>query len=57
MKHETANQAVQAVPSSGVLVATLLGLSLPDWAAISAIAFVVLQAAYLIWKWLRESKK
>jgi hypothetical protein len=56
MKHETSSQIVQAIPSVSVIGATILGLSLPDWAALFAIAFVVLQAGYLVWKWIREAK-
>jgi hypothetical protein len=34
-----------------------MGLSLPDWAAIVGIGFILLQAAYFIWRWIREAKK
>jgi hypothetical protein len=57
VKQETTSQIVHAIPSASVIGATILGLSLPDWAAIFAIAFVVLQAVYLVWKWVREIKK
>jgi hypothetical protein len=57
VKHETTNQLVQAIPAASAIGATLLGLSLPDWAAIAGIAFIVLQAAYLVWKWIRDAKK
>jgi disulfide bond formation protein DsbB len=57
MKQETSSTIVQALPSASVIGATILGLSLPDWAAIAGIAFIVLQAVYLIWKWTREAKK
>jgi hypothetical protein len=57
MKHETTNSVIQALPSVGAIGATILGLSLPDWAAIAGIAFIALQAVYLVWKWTREAKK
>jgi hypothetical protein len=57
MKQETTNSLVQALPSVGAIGATIFGLSLPDWAAIAGIAFIVLQAIYLLWKWTREAKK
>lgn len=33
------------------------GLPLSDWLVLASIAFVVLQAAYLIWKWRRDARQ
>jgi hypothetical protein len=33
---------------------TLLGLGLQDWVYVTAIAYAVLQIAYLIYRWVRE---
>ena len=57
MKEETSSALVHAIPSASAIGATIFGLSLPDWAAIAGIAFIVLQAVYLVWKWTREAKK
>jgi hypothetical protein len=57
MKHDAPNTVVQALPSVSVIGATIMGLSLPDWAAIVGIGFILLQAAYFIWRWIREAKK
>ncbi|WP_159917914.1 hypothetical protein [Pantoea sp. 18069] len=35
----------------------LVGLPLSDWLVLASIAFVALQAAYLIWKWRRDSRQ
>lgn len=35
----------------------LSGLPLSEWLVIASIAFVVLQALYLIWKWRRDYKR
>ncbi|GAO73275.1 hypothetical protein [Comamonas sp. E6] len=32
----------------------LAGLPLSDWLVLASIAFVALQAAYLVWKWRRD---
>lgn len=55
--HEAASAAVQVLPSVTLVGSHIYGLSLPDWAAIAGIAFVVLQALYLVWKWRREWSK
>lgn len=56
-KHETMGNVIQAIPATTLVGAKVFGLSLPDWAALFGIAFVVLQAVYLLWRWRRESKK
>lgn len=35
----------------------LSGLPLSEWLVIASIAFVILQALYLIWKWRRDYKR
>jgi hypothetical protein len=35
---------------------TVWALTLNEWVAIATLCYVVLQAAYLIWKWRRETK-
>jgi hypothetical protein len=57
VKQEATSNLLHAIPSASAIGATVLGLSLPDWAAICGIAFIVLQAGYLIWKWIREAKE
>lgn len=39
------------------VVAYFTGLTTHDWAAIATIAYVVLQASYLVWKWWREARR
>lgn len=54
-KHDAVMQAAQAVPATAAIVATkVLGFSLNEWLAIASIAFIVLQAGYLLWKWRNE---
>ena len=48
--------AAQAVPSVALVGTQVLGLGLPDWAAVFGIVFIVIQGAYLLWKWRKESK-
>lgn len=35
----------------------IAGLPLSDWLVLASMAFVALQAAYLIWKWRRDSRQ
>ena len=35
----------------------MMGLPLGDWLVLASIAFVVLQAAYLVWKWRRDARR
>lgn len=46
--------AIQAVPALGLVSATASGHTLPEWAAIAGICFIVLQAARLLWVWAQE---
>lgn len=49
-----ASEAVKAAPSAAVVTASIVGLNWQDWASIAAIAFIGLQAMYLLWKWHRD---
>ena len=54
-KQDLATAVTQTAPgAAGTGAAQLFGLPLSDWAVVATIAFVVLQAAYLIWKWRRD---
>lgn len=35
----------------------IAGLPLSDWLVVASLAFVVLQAAYLVWKWRRDYRR
>ena len=54
-KQDIAIAAVQTTPGAASAGAARLGgLPLSDWAVVATIAFVALQAAYLVWKWRRD---
>ncbi|WP_043004851.1 hypothetical protein [Comamonas testosteroni] len=56
-KQDIAVAAIQATPGAASAGAARLGgLPLSDWAVVATIAFVALQAAYLVWKWRRDFK-
>lgn len=58
VKEEAASQAVKAVPAVAAATTTMvIGLTLNEWLAIASIAFIALQAVYLVWKWRREVKR
>lgn len=54
-KQDIATAVFQATP--GAVTAggfRLAGMPLSDWLVLASIAFVALQAAYLVWKWRRD---
>lgn len=55
---EIASEAGAAVakltPPAAVVTAAASGYTLQDWTYIGTLAFLLLQAAYLAWKWVRE---
>ena len=54
-KQDIAGAAYQATPGAGTAVSfRLAGLPLSDWLVLASIAFVALQAYFLIWKWRRD---
>lgn len=54
LKHETLEQAAKAVPAVGG--AAVAGITLNEWVAIVTIIYVLVQTAFLIWKWHKEAK-
>ena len=60
-KQELASALQQAAPGAAAAVvssgAQLMGLQLNEWLVVSSIAFVVLQAGYLTWKWRRDYRR
>lgn len=56
-RHDSMVQAVNSMPSVAVVGATVAGLHVNDWLAIIGIVFILLQAAYLIWRWRRDARR
>lgn len=54
LKQETAIETVKAVPAVGGAV--LSAVTLNQVLAVVTIGYILLQAAYLVWKWRRESR-
>lgn len=48
-------EIAKGVPA--VAGATTYYLTLNEWVAIATLAYIALQAAFLIWKWRREAKR
>ncbi len=58
MKAEIAQEGLKATPPVAITaVAWMKGLTLTDAVGIATLAYIALQAGYLIWKWYREFKK
>jgi hypothetical protein len=58
-KHLVSDFKVEAAKGAPAVVGTVLassGLTYSDVAAIATIAYIALQAAYLIYKWVREHR-
>jgi len=51
---ETAFAVGKSSPPIAVTAAMLAGIPLEKWVAIATLAYIALQAAYLLWKWARE---
>lgn len=57
-KQDIADAAWQAAPSAGAAAGSrAMGLPLSDWLVLASIAFVLLQAGHLVWKWRRDSRR
>ena len=57
MKQEVITQSIQSTPALAILGAAIVSITINQWLAAVSIAFILLQAAYLVWKWIREAKK
>ncbi|MDH5855682.1 hypothetical protein [Lampropedia aestuarii] len=54
-KQDLASAAWQASPAAAASgVTKAWGLPLSEWLVVASIAFIALQAFYLIWKWRRD---
>jgi hypothetical protein len=56
-KQELITQAGHAVPSLTMITTWWMGITLDQLYKGAGVGFIVLQAAYLIWKWWKEAKK
>ena len=57
MKDAITNEALKAAPPVTVsLVAWVQGLTINEVVGIATLGYILLQAAFLIWKWRRERK-
>lgn len=57
MKTEVTHESLKASPPVAVTVAWMNGLTMNELVAIATLAYIALQAGYLIWKWIREYKR
>lgn len=58
LKQEIVAQAINSTPSVAFIWCTaILSITINQWLAVFSIAYIILQAAYLIWKWVREVRK
>lgn len=54
-RHDAIVQTAAATPSIVAIVVTkLLSLPVEKWLGVAGIGFIVLQAAYLLWRWRRD---
>jgi len=54
--HPAVKALTESIPAAVVVGAQIFDLTLPDWAAIFGMVFIVVQVVYLIWKWRKEAK-
>lgn len=55
--HEVNIAAAKSAPAIGVAAAAASGWSVQEWMYAATIGYIVMQAAYLGWKWYREWRK
>jgi len=56
-KHEALTQGAASIPSLGAIGAYMLGVPVEKWAATAGLAFIALQAFYMLWKWRRDIRR
>lgn len=55
MKAAIAQEGLKATPPVTITTfAWMQGLSLNEIVALATLAYIVLQASYLVWKWIKE---
>lgn len=55
MKQAIASEVTKSAPPVALsIAATVGGLTLNEWMAIATIAYIGLQAGFLVWKWWKE---
>jgi hypothetical protein len=52
-RSELASEAAKASVPVGVSLASLGGMTLHDWVMLATLGYIVLQAAFLVYKWIR----
>ena len=58
MRQELAQEAMKATPPVAVTGwAWLHGLTISDFVGYATLAYIGLQAAYLVWKWWKEANR
>lgn len=58
MQHEVTQEVLKAAPPTVVLgYHKLAGLPIPEWVAVLTGIYLVMQMAYLAWKWWREARR
>ena len=50
-------QGVASLPSWAAILTWLLGVPIEKWAALGGLVFILVQTAYLLWKWRRDHKR
>lgn len=57
-KHDITVAGYQTAPGAGAAAgARVAGLPLSDLLVIASMVFVLMQAAYLVWKWRRDARR
>lgn len=50
-KADVIAESIKAIPPASVSLATLAGVPLHDIVMLATLVYIVLQAAFLLWKW------
>ena len=56
-RSEAATNAIASTPSLTAIAMWLGGKDINFWVGVAGLAFILLQAGYLIWKWRRDIRR
>jgi hypothetical protein len=54
---DVVKSAAEASPPVVYAALHIFGVSLPDWVALATLAYIILQAGHLLWRWHRQAKR
>jgi hypothetical protein len=57
VKHDMLTQGPASIPAFAAVMSWLFGVPLEKWVALAGLVFLILQSAFLLWKWRRDHRR